>query len=82
MNKVVLMTAAMIFVAVQQTFAADSSLSIKDIEPYSVRMIMSEMRRNPDATWLDGRKGQRKWNYTTGLELKAFLDASKRYELP
>lgn len=82
MNKVVLMTAAMIFAAVQQTFAADSSLSIKDIEPYSVRMIMSEMQRNPDATWLDGRNGQRKWNYTTGLELKAFLDASKRYELP
>ncbi len=51
-------------------------------EPYSVRMIRSEMKRNPDATYLDGRKGERKWNYTTGLELKSFLDASKRYELP
>lgn len=51
-------------------------------EPYSVRMIRSEMQRNPDATYLDGRNGERKWNYTTGLELKAFLDASKRYELP
>lgn len=51
-------------------------------EPYSVRMIRSEMLRNPDATYLDGRNGERKWNYTTGLELKAFLDASKRYELP
>jgi len=50
--------------------------------PYSVRMIQSEMKRNPDATYLDGREGERKWNYTTGLELKAFLDASKRYELP
>lgn len=40
------------------------------------------MQRNPDATYLDGRKGQRKWNYTTGLELKSFLDAAKRYELP
>ena len=45
-------------------------------------MIRSEMQRNPDATYLDGREGQRKWNYTTGLELKSFLDAAKRYELP
>ncbi len=51
-------------------------------EPYSVRMIRSEMKRNPDATHLDGRKGERKWNYTTGLELKSFIDAAKRYDLP
>ena len=51
-------------------------------EPYSIRMIRSEMQRNPDATYLDGRNGERKWNYTTGLELKSFLDAAKRYELP
>ncbi len=50
--------------------------------PYSVRMIRSEMERNPDATYLDGRNGERKWNYTTGLELKSFLDAAKRYEMP
>lgn len=50
--------------------------------PYSVRMIQSEMKRNPDATYLDGRNGERKWNYTTGLELKSFMDAAKRYELP
>lgn len=51
-------------------------------EPYSVRMIRSEMQRNPDATHLDGRNGERKWNYTTGLELKSFMDAAKRYEMP
>ena len=51
-------------------------------EPYSVRMIRSEMKRNPDATYLDGRNGVRKWNYTTGLELKSFMDATKRYDLP
>jgi len=51
-------------------------------EPYSVRMIRSEMLRNPDATYLDGMKGVRKWNYTIGLELKAFLDATKRYDMP
>lgn len=50
--------------------------------PYSVRMIRSEMKRNPDATYLDGRNGERKWNYTTGLELKSFLDAAKRYDMP
>lgn len=51
-------------------------------EPYSVRMIKSEMQRNPDATYLDGRNGVRKWNYTTGLELKSFMDAADRYDLP
>ena len=51
-------------------------------EPYSVRMIRSEMQRNPDATYLDGRNGVRKWNYTTGLELKSFMDAADRYDLP
>ena len=59
-----------------------SALTVYGQDPYSVRMIRSEMQRNPDATWLDGRKGERKWNYTTGLELKSFLDASRRYELP
>ena len=51
-------------------------------EPYSVRMIRSEIQRNPDGTYLDGRNGERKWNYTTGLELKSFMDATKRYDLP
>ena len=59
-----------------------SALTVYGQEPYSVRMIRSEMQRNPDATWLDGRQGERKWNYTTGLELKSFLDAARRYELP
>lgn len=72
-----------VFVAASISVSAQNeSMSIKDVEPYSVKMILSEMKRCPDATWLDGRKGERKWNYTTGLELKAFMDASKRYELP
>ncbi len=58
------------------------SLTVFAQDPYSVRMIRSEMKRNTYATHLDGRKGERKWNYTTGLELKSFLDAAKRYELP
>ena len=66
----------MLLAAVLFTFAAMAQ------PPYSVWMIQSEMKRNPDATYLDGRNGERKWNYTTGLELKSFLDAAKRYELP
>ena len=59
-----------------------TSVTVYGQEPYSVRMIRSEMQRNPDATYLDGLGGERKWNYTSGLELKSFLDASRRYELP
>lgn len=58
------------------------AVSLSAQEPYSVRMIRSEMKRNPDATYLDGRNGERKWNYTTGLELKSFLDAAQRYDMP
>ena len=54
---------------------------IREIEPYSVRMMLSEMARNPQATWLDGREGALKWNYTTGLELLSFMDVAERYDL-
>ena len=54
---------------------------IREIEPYSVRMMLSEMARNPQATWLDGREGTLKWNYTTGLELLSFMDVAERYDL-
>ena len=42
--------------------------------PLSLRLVRSEMARCPEASWLDGREGNLKWNYTTGLELKSFLD--------
>lgn len=74
-----LLAASMISLA---AFAQNDYSFIKDIEPYSVKMIMSEMARNQDGTYLDGRNGQLKWNYTTGLELKSFIDASYRYDLP
>ena len=45
-------------------------------EPLSRRMMESEMRRCPTAAELDGMAGRLKWNYTTGLELLAFLDAA------
>jgi Predicted unsaturated glucuronyl hydrolase involved in regulation of bacterial surface properties, and related proteins len=48
-------------------------------EPISVMMVKSEMKRNPDASYLDGMEGVLKWNYTTGLELQAFLDVYEAY---
>jgi Predicted unsaturated glucuronyl hydrolase involved in regulation of bacterial surface properties, and related proteins len=42
-------------------------------------MVKSEMKRNPDASYLDGMEGVLKWNYTTGLELQAFLDVYEAY---
>lgn len=42
--------------------------------PLSVEVVRSEMLRCPEASYIDGMKGSLKWNYTTGLELKAFID--------
>lgn len=44
--------------------------------PLSVQVVRSEMARCPEASYIDGLEGKLKWNYTTGLELKAILDAS------
>ena len=44
--------------------------------PLSLQVVRSEMARNPEASYIDGLEGKLKWNYTTGLELKAILDAS------
>lgn len=43
--------------------------------PLSLQVARSEMARNPEASYIDGQEGRLKWNYTTGLELKALLDA-------
>lgn len=50
--------------------------------PLSVRVVRSEMARNPEASYIDGQEGNLKWNYTTGLELKAMLDAAPEEALP
>ena len=44
--------------------------------PLSVEVVRSEMVRCPQASFIDGQEGKLKWNYTTGLELKAMLDAA------
>ncbi len=45
----------------------------------SEEIVRSEISRCPQASYLDGLQGNLKWNYTTGLELKAFLDVYERY---
>ena len=44
--------------------------------PLSEQVVTSEMARHPEAGYIDGLEGKLKWNYTTGLELKAMLDAA------
>ena len=51
-------------------------------EPFSESVVRSEMQRCPEASFLDGQEGNLKWNYTTGLELKAFLDAADATDTP
>lgn len=52
-------------------------------EPLAVRMAASEMARNPSPASLDGiAPGKIKWNYTTGLELLAMMDAARAYDRP
>lgn len=47
----------------------------------AVRMAESEIARNPSPTTLDGiPAGKVKWNYTTGLELLAIMDAGAAYD--
>ena len=53
--------------------AAICSCSEKPV-PMSVQMVKSQMSRCGDATHLDYTDGYLKWNYTPGLELRAFLD--------
>ena len=51
--------------------------------PLAVRMAESEIARSPSATSLDGiAPGKIKWNYTTGLELLAMIDAADAYDRP
>lgn len=49
--------------------------------PLSQRVVESERTRNPEASYIDGQEGKLKWNYTTGLELKAMLDADAQANL-
>ena len=50
--------------------------------PLSSEVVRSEIARNQEASYIDGLGGTLKWNYTTGLELKAMLDASRSFGKP
>ena len=63
-------------------FALVVACAPKQEEPLSVRMVRSEIKRAPAATFLDGQEGGYKWNYTTGLELRSFLAVSRVYDIP
>lgn len=56
------------------------SPKIRGDKPLSMRMVESEMSRIPDAITMDG-VAKPKWNYTTGLELLAIMDAGERYQM-
>ena len=52
-------------------------------KPLAVRMVESEIKRNPTPARIDFMKpGVIKWNYTTGLELLAMMEAAKEYNRP
>jgi len=52
-------------------------------QPFSEQIVRGEMSRCPDVAYIDPRTGPRagklSWNYTAGLELKAFIDVAERY---
>ena len=51
----------------------------KSGEPNSLKMVHSQMFRCPTAKHLDFKNGRISWNYTPGLELKAYLDVYQTY---
>lgn len=63
------------------TMAASAILALSGCgkSPLSMEMVRSEMSRCPQASFLEGNQGKAKWDYTTGLELQAFLDVAERY---
>ncbi|MBE6195679.1 MAG: glycoside hydrolase family 88 protein [Rikenellaceae bacterium] len=62
---------------------SQKSLLTEGARPLSLRMVESEIARTPRAVNLDGvPEGRVKWNYTTGLELLAIMDAAREHDRP
>ena len=78
MKKISIILAAVLMTAC----GVQKSLLEGRTEPFSESVVRSEMQRCPEASFLDGQEGNLKWNYTTGLELKAFLDAADATDTP
>ncbi|MCM1522111.1 MAG: glycoside hydrolase family 88 protein [Muribaculaceae bacterium] len=51
---------------------------VTEYSPISQRMVLSEIKRHPVSTSLDGQKGP-KWTYAVGTELDAFVNTANRY---
>ena len=49
------------------------------VAPLSEKMVRSQMTRCETAFYLDFKEGEPSWNYTPGLELKAYLDVYQTY---
>lgn len=60
------------------TSSALSAQQVSDQLPWSVRMVESEMIRNPESWQLDFQP-RLKWDYCHGLELQAMLDVYDTY---
>ena len=66
---------ASLFLSCPVTLTAQSDAS----ESWAVRMVESEMARNPEAWQLDFQP-KLKWDYCHGLELRAFLYVAEKYD--
>ncbi len=72
-----LIIAVLVLFAAVRSFAAGDLSFIKDIQPYSVKMLLSEMSREPSAAAFGAADGD-----CGGMaELCAFIDAARRYGL-
>lgn len=65
------LSAAALFIAMVLTACTAKTPLYKEVA-------LSEMQRWPEASYIDGQLGRLKWNYTTGLELKALLDCCEK----
>ncbi len=82
MKKLTLFAVLFLSAATQSCTQQHRSLLDSQI-PLAVRMVESEIARNPSPANLDGiAPGKIKWNYTTGLELLAMIDAGDAYSRP
>lgn len=65
-------------VATASVSCSDGADSGKCEDSMARKMVLSEMTRYQDASYIDWLDGKLKWNYTTGLELKSFLDVYEK----
>ncbi|MBO5663472.1 MAG: glycoside hydrolase family 88 protein [Bacteroidales bacterium] len=72
-NYVILALSALVLMSCQPKKSSEK-LWNNPQKPLSVWMAESEMQRIPDGTYLDEMNGKLKWNYTSSIEMLAFMD--------